>query len=877
MIKKQANRFFRWYCNPDYYEDIQGDLEELFRRYRRDVSLRRAEWQYAWEVLRLFRPAIIRPFNSFRFLNPTDMIKNYFKISVRNLLKYKWYTAIHILGLALGLAAFLLINQYTSFEKSYDRYHYEPDNLYRLTTDNIVEGVIQARDAMSFAPSGQALQNELPEIISHSTTYKMWRMIFRKNDQPMEEEMVVAADSNFLKLFKYPLLKGEVEEALKKPNTIVLTQSAARKYFGEQDPMGQSMEALGRFNRPFEVVGLIEDVPPNTHYKFDMLISLGSIQEQIENDAWNGFNYYTYLLLDGRADTEKVQEKLTPLSQKYIGEESNLVFNLQAVKDIHLHSDFTFEPEIHGSARAVKFLNIISIFILLIAWVNYINLSTARAVERAREVGVRKVVGARKKQLIGQFLVESLLINFLGALFAVMIVQILTPYFHNLVGKTILISVLTNIPLLQKLALFFLLGTFVAGFYPALVLSSFQPIGVLKGTFSRSKQGVLLRKVLVVVQFAASLILIANTAIVYQQVRYLTSKDMGINIDQVVGFENPQVDRDQREQYRSKYKTFVEELGRLEGVEEVGSVSNLPGGGSADISSNSGGIRIVGQSERISSTIYIMSMNDQYQDVLDIELLAGRDFDRDIAGDTSGVIVNKALLTKLNISDPASVIDERLQFGRNENNPKYQIVGVFNDYNRTSLKNLVEPTVFFYRETTGSTIAKLSGKQLAASIDRIQSTWREFFPETPFEYTFLDQRFAKLYLEDKKFGFLFANFALLAILVASMGLLGLSSYLSIQRTKEVGVRKVLGASTSHIILLFFKDFIWLILAAIVIGVPLIYFGMNEWLNSYAYRIGFPWWVLFLAMVLVAVLAFITVSYQTYKIAILNPARTIRYE
>lgn len=877
MIKKQAERFFQWYCNPDYYEDIKGDLEELFHRRLLETSPRRAEWQYAWEVLRLFRPTIIRPISSPDFINHLDMIKNYFKIGLRNLLKHKSYSAIHVLGLALGLAAFLLINQYTTFEKSYDRFHPKVEQLYRLTTDNITDGVMQARDAMSFAPSGAALQEELPEVIGYTTTYKTWRIIFRKEGRPVEEEMVIAADSNFLQLFNYPLVKGDAETLLREPNTIVLTQSQARKYFGDSDPVGQIIEVLDPINRPFKVTGILKDTPQHTHYKFDMIISLSSIQERVEQDAWNGYNYYTYLLLDEQAQIERLRKKLPALSKKYLSEESDLVFNLQPVKDIHLHSDFTFEPEIHGSARAVRFLDIISIFILIIAWVNYINLSTARAVERAREVGVRKVVGARKKQLMGQFLTESLLINFLGAVLALTFVQLLAPYFHSLVGNTILTDVLTNASLLLKLGLFFLLGTFVAGFYPALVLSSFQPIGVLKGSFGRSKQGVSLRKALVVVQFAASLILIANTAIVYQQVHYITNRDMGIDIDRVVGFPNPRPSREERAQFESKYQTFLDELQRLDGVEKVASISNLPGGGSADVSSSSGGIRIVGMTERLSSTVYISSMNDQYRDALDIELVAGRNFNREFATDTSGVIVNMALLKKLNINDPAAVINERIQFGRDENNTKFQIVGVFGNYNRSSLKNDIEPTVFFYQEAAGNTVAKLSNGPIAANIDRIQAAWQQFFPEVPFEYAFLDQRFEKLYLEDKKFGFLFANFALLAIIVASMGLLGLASFLSIQRTKEVGVRKVLGASVTNIILLFFKDFIWLIVVAAVIGVPLIYLGMNEWLNGYAYRIDFPWLAPVLSVIAVGLLAFVTVSYQTYKVAVLNPARTIRYE
>ncbi len=877
MIKQVAERFFRWYCHPDFYEDIKGDLDELYLREEAQTYTLGPELWFALEVIKLFRPSLIRPLTAINHSNHLDMFKNYLKIGLRNLAKYKSYSAIHILGLALGLASFLLINEYTSFEKSYDQFHEKPDQLYRLTTDNIVGGKMTVRDAMSFAPSGKALMDELPEILSYTVTHKRGSMIVRKGNDLVDEKMVLAVDSNFLHLFNYPLLAGNVDEVLIAPYTMVLTASKAKKYFGDINPIGQKVEVLGRFNRPFEVVGIVEDIPDNTHYKFDILISLKSMQAQVERDNWNGYNYYTYLRLAPDADIEQLNEKLVPLSDKYIGEESKLVFNLQPIKDIHLHSDFTFEPEIHGSAKAVNFLSIISIFILLIAWVNYVNLSTARAVDRAQEVGLRKVVGAKKRQLIGQFLVESLLINFFGALAALGLAELLLPHFNFLVGKTVLTSAWTNVSFLQKLFLFFLLGTFLSGFYPALVLSSFKPIGVLKGTFSRSKHGTLLRKALVVVQFAASLILIANTIIVYRQVNYMTQKDMGINIDRVIGFQNPRFQRDQREQYSSKFNAFYEELNRLPEVVKVGGISSLPGGGSSDVSSSSGGVRIVDKTDRLEGTIYVVQIDEPLQDVLDITVLAGRNFRKDMASDSSAVVVNETFLKQFNISDYETMINEKIQLGRNPENDMYKIVGVFRDYNRTTLKNSVEPTIFYYDELQGNSVVRLTAGDPTEGIKAVEATWRQFFPDAPFAYSFVDSRFEKLYVEDKKFGLLFGNFSILAIIVASLGLLGLASFLAIQRTKEVGVRKVLGASTGNIIMLFFKDFIYLLGIAVVIGVPLVYLSMNGWLSNYAYRIDFPWWAMVVACLIIGLFAFVTVGLQTYRVAVLDPAKTIRHE
>lgn len=805
------------------------------------------------------------------------MFKNYLKVGIRNLLKHKWYTLIHVLGLAIGLSAFLLIDQYIGFERSYDRFHADADQLYRLTTDNIVDGKIQVRDAMSFAPSGAALMNDLPEVLSYTTTIKTNSVVFRKGEEAVEETGVLAVDSSFLRLFNYPLITGQAEDLLARPNTIVLTESMAEKYFGEADPIGQSLEVLGGVNRRFEVVGILEDTPQNTHYRFNMLISLRSFEDRIREDGWNGYNYYTYLRLDERTDLEALETRLPALSKKYLGEDSKLVFHLQPVKSIHLHSDFTFEPEVHGSAKAVGFLSIISLFILIIAWVNYTNLSTARALERAKEVGLRKVVGARKRQLIGQFLTESLMINLMGAAAALLLAKLMLPFFNDLVGKEVLSGIFNNPGLLGKLALFFLLGTFLAGAYPAFVLSSFRPIGILRGRFSNSRSGVLLRKGLVVLQFTASLILIAGTMIIYQQINYMLNKDLGMNIDHAVGLRNPDHNDDEQEEFASKYQAFSNELLRIDGVRQIAGIFSLPGGGSSDISSTSGGVRIVGATERAEATVYLNRIDDRLLETLSIDLAAGRNFDREVAADSNGVIVNEALLGLLGVSDPAAVINEKVQFGRNEDNTQYPIVGVVQDYNRTTLKNRVEPTVFFYSPVTQNTVLQLSDQQLGPALAQLENVWSRFFPDAPLKYEFLDQRFEKLYVEEKRFGQLFANFSILAIIVATLGLFGLAAFLSNQRTKEVGVRKVLGASIGSIIALFFKDYLWLILLAVVIGMPLIFLGMNEWLNNYSYRITFPWQSVVLAAISVLVFAFLTVGYQTYRVAVLNPAQTIRDE
>lgn len=876
MIKRLAERFFHWYCRPEYFEDILGDLEELHDKKLKTSTLRQAEWGFAKEVFLLFRPSIIRPLNFWGLNHLTDMFRNYFKIGLRNIRKQPSFAFIHIAGLAIGLTAFLFLNQYTEYEKSYDRFHFAPDQLYRLTTDILSNGQIDTRDANSYAPSGKVLVDEVPEIVRYSTSYKTERMAFRQQGRPIEETEAIGADEHFLDLFNYQVLKGNRETMLSEPYSIVLTETQARKYFGNEDPIGKEIEELDWFYRNFVVTGVIEDVPENTHYRFDLLLSLSSFAERMERNAWDANNYYTYLLLDENADPENVQEKLASLSLKYLDEEGQEFFYLQPVTDIHLHSNFTFEPQVHGSAKAVKFLGIISIFILLIAWVNYINLSTAKAIERAKEVGLRKVVGARKKQLIGQFLFESFLINTLGALAALVLAQSMAPYFNELIGKTILTDVLTNPDFLKKLGLFFLVGTVATGFYPAFVLSSFKPIGVLQGSFGRTKKGAYLRKALVVAQFAASFMLIASTLVIYKQVRHMTQMEMGMDTEQVIGFGNPGRAEMTQDEYLRKMDAFREAISADAGVVKVGGIQNMPGGKSFDINST-GGITLIGQEKYLESTIYLTGANDKYFPVLDVELLAGRNFNHELASDTLAIIVNESFLEMANISDPSDIIGERMHFGDNPENTKFPIVGVVSDFNRSSLKENVEPTLFYHTQTPPLSVVKLGGQDLTASINHIKKTFLEMFPNDPFTYSFLDERFEKLYAEDTRFGRVFLNFSILAILVASMGLFGLSAYLAMQRTKEVGIRKVLGASVGNIVFLFFKDFLYLILIAVLIGIPLTYFSMNEWLAGYAHRIDFPWWVLSLAIIAVAILAFFTVSFQTWRLALLNPSETIRQE
>ena len=875
MTKHLADRFLRWFCHPDYYTEIQGDLEEMYQR-DSEQGERLAQWKYTLRVLSLFRPSLIRSFPTHLLTNP-GMFRNYFIISTRNLLRHKLFTTINILGLAIGLASFLLINEYIRFEESYDRFFTDADRIYRLSTVQMTNGEVGDKDAMIYHPAPQALKDELPEIEEATVTYKFDELILRKGELVIQEKGVISADSNFFEVFDYRIVQGSSETMLVEPYSLVLTESKAAFYFGDQDPLGQMLEVLGDFDRPFKVTGVMQDVPENTQYKFDMLVSDGSIKGKAEQEGWRMNNYYGFVKLREQATPASLNAKLEAFAKKYNGENTNERFTLYSVPAIHLQSDYYFEAESPGSEKAVSFLRLIALFILLIAWVNYVNLSTARAVNRAKEVGLRKVVGADKLQLISQFLLEALLVNLAASLLALLVSELLLPYFNQLVGKPVTPHVWNHPPFLLRLLIFFLVGTFVSGFYPALVLSGFRPVAVLKGKFRNSRSGTRLRKGLVVVQFAASVVLIAATFIVFRQVQFMQGQDLGIDTDYVVGFRLPSVPDDQQEAHRTTVQSFNEALRVHTAIETVGGTSNLPGGDGADINSTTSKVGIAGLTDLIDATTYVQYNDEYFLDAVGMQLLAGRNFDRNRTADSMVVMVNQAFLKKFNIADLDQMLHERVQFDWEEGHDKFEIIGIVKDFNRTSLKTTVEPTIYFPWYAPLVAVVKLNPEQYQQGLTYLQETWAEFFPNAPLEYSFLDDRFAALYEQDRRFGDIFGTFSGLAIFIAMLGLFGLSSFMAVQRTAEVGVRKVLGATVPSIVGIFYRDFLVLLGVAGLISLPVVYYGMSNWLSTYAYRIDFPWLLAGVALLIVVVFALLTVGYQVYRVAILDPAKTLRHE
>ena len=872
-MKRFADWFLQWFCNPDYYPDIKGDLEELYQR-NKEASASKAQIVYLIHVLQLFRPSLIKQVGQHSFIY-TAMIGNYVKMGTRNLVKHRMFTFINIIGLTIGLIGFLLIGEYIQFERSYDTHFKDSDQIYRVSTMEIINGAVLGKDAMFPRPTAQALMDDIPEVTEATSSYVLDQFFIRYKDGAIDEKRVISGDSSFLNIFTYEVLNGNAKTLLTEPNTIVLTESKAQFYFGNQNPVGQTLEVLGSYNRLFTVTGVIEDTPETTHYKFDIIVSDESLVNRRDYSQWNWSNSYTFARLREGILPEQLDDKLAAFGKKYYDEDMESVFTLFPVTDIHLRSVFTFEPELTGSERTVDFMFLISIFIIVIAWVNYVNLSTARAIDRSKEVGLRKVIGAVRSQLISQFLLEAFIINTLAAVFALITAELLIPYFNYLVGMSIIDHVWNYPPFLLKLGIFFVIGALVSGFYPALVLSSFKPIASLKGTYRNSKNGILLRKGLVIFQFAISIILIAGTFITHRQVDYMLNKDLGMKTDFVVGISMPRPAPGQGAELVSRVRTFRAQLEQHASIDIVRGTSDLPGGGAADINSTTNEVSIPGLSDEIRGSItYIQFVEDGFMEAMEMPLLAGRYMElQNFPSDTNAVVINEALLRLLNVQLTPEIIGSQILLGDN----KLIIEGVVQDFNRTSLKEAVEPTFYLPTRYSSGTVIKLNPDTYQAGLAHISNTWKEFFPDAPYTYMFLDDRFANLYEQDIRFRRIFGVFSFLAIIIATLGLFGLISFLSVQRTKEIGVRKVLGASIYGILGLFYKDFIRFIGIAAAIAIPLVYFFMNAWLESYAHRIEFPWIWVILAVVAVIISALLTVGIQTYKVAILNPAKTLKYE
>jgi putative ABC transport system permease protein len=811
------------------------------------------------------------------------MIQNLLLTAVRNLRKNKFFSLLNIMGLAIGMCVFLLIAQYVRFERSYEDFIPGAENIYRVKLETYFNKERVLNSAENYPGVGPSLKKELPEVTSfarlYNIGYKNNVIITYKDAKPdpiaFKHRHFLYADSAFLPMMGYQMVKGDATKALSQPLTAVISEKYARMYFKNEDPIGKTLNLKDDdfTDELATITGVFKDLPGNTHLKFDILFSYKTLMTR---GGWGRKDMYTFIQLRPGTDPKKVEAKLPGIVDKYKPElkqgQQRDVLGLQPLKSIHLYSDLAEEPEPNGNGRTVSFMAIIAIFVLVIAWINYVNLSTARALERAKEVGVRKVIGAFKRQLISQFLTEAALVNLIAVIIAWGLMVLALPYFNTLSGLQLTNSFLVKPWFLALLLILWVAGIFLSGSYPALILSSFKPVIVLKGKMKNSTRGILLRKGLVVTQFIASIALIAGTFIVYRQLRYMMNQDLGININQVLVVERPGIADTSRTAFNSAIDYFRDELKKDPSIESVSASLTVPG----KVREYKGNIKRYG-SGTDSAIMRVNSMDDDFVNTFQMKLIAGRTFSRDFPRDEdTSVIITASAIKMLGFKDAQDAVGKTLAIPQFNWNPI--IVGVVNDYHQVSLKKTLDPTIFYYTRYRGEFYSMhIRTGNLPRTLGHIEQSWKKAFPGNPFEYFFLDDYFNKQYENDRKFGKLFTTFALLAIFIGCLGLFGLSAYTATQRIKEIGIRKVLGASMTDIATMLSKDFLRLVLIAVVIALPIAWWVMNRWLQDFAYRVNLSWWVFAAAGVVAIVIALATISFQAVKAALANPVKSLRTE
>lgn len=786
------------------------------------------------------------------------MIRNLIKTAVRHILKHPGYSFLNVLGLTLGITSALFLLIYVSDEVSYDRYHEKADRIYCVSS-RITETDDQFTWIVAQIPFGPQVAQDYPEVEAYVRFFNMPRALYEYEDKEFVEEDFFYADSALFDIFTYRVIRGDARRALLEPNKIVLTETVAARYFGDGDPVGRTLTSG---NSAYEVTGVIEDVPSNSHFRFGALASRTNLPEQI--GSWGNFGVFTYLLfpegLDVKAFEEKMQGMYAAYMEPIFGPVNVKVeYLLEPIREIHLYSTKEGEPEPTGSITYVYIFAIVAIFLVLIAAMNYMNLSTARSSGRAREVGLRKVVGSRRGPLVLQFLSESVIFTVLSLAISIILLMALLPKLNLLAGKSFDSNVIFSpVVLLGMLGVVLLVG-FIGGSYPAFFLSRFSPVTVLKGELTHGTAGSLFRKILVVIQFAVSVIMIVCTLVVFRQLNYLKNMDQGFDQKNVLSL-------DLNGPMAMKYPVLKQALLENPNVLYVSSTSTRLGEGSGkllfDVETDQG---------MVQRGINFAIADHDFVEALGIKMVQGRDFQKDMPSDTlTGVIVNETFVRRMGWDEP---IGKKVEAG-DENTLRARVVGVMKDYHQTGMYNEIESLLLAYRTLNNIVYIKVSDENVEQALSHIESSWKEVFPDQPYSYTFLSERFNRQFESDEKRGLIFTLFTVLAILIACLGLFGLASYTVEQRTREIGIRKVFGANEGTILKLVTRDFIILSLISIVIAFPVAWYFMSKWLENYVYKSSMGPVVFILAGVLTLVITFATISYKAYQASVSNPAEAI---
>ncbi len=809
------------------------------------------------------------------------MIKNYLKIAYRNLTRNKFISFINLFGLTIGLTCCLLITCYILNELSYDKYNEQADNIYRVTrTFKNRDGVVSLKLSTISPPFGYYFPGDFPDIRKMTRLLSNGPTPMRYEDKKFNEKDIYFADENLFDVFTVKVLKGNPRKALSDPYSIMLTEEMAHKYFGNEDPMDKSIRFNSQFD--FKVTGIYKAFPANSHMHPSMLASFNTLRDSTvygeENlrRNWGNNSFFTFLLLPKDYPVESMIAQFPAFIDRHMtGEEyegqtpSKMTsLGLQKLTDIHLYSHTDYEAEPNGDISRVYIFSAIALFILLIACINYMNLSTARSALRAKEIGIRKVIGARKKELIGQFLGESVLLSWLALFAALILTYFLLPFLNRVTGQELTFQILLRRQVIIPLLLIPFIVGIVSGIYPALFMSGFQPVKTLKGLFKVGGSSISFRKALVITQFAIGIILIITTVIVFKQLNYIQHKSLGFDKDRVMtlGYSN---------EVSTKYESFRTELLQNTSFKDMTRSSRIPTGRLLD---NMGASVLSGDSLRpVTTDIKYVSADYDFVSTFGIPMAAGRFFSRSYGTDTASFVINESAIGAIGWKSPQEALGKEFKYG----DINGHVIGVIKDFHFESMHQAIVPLVLIMlperRSYFNNLSIKVAGGSMAAAMSYAESTWKKFFPETPFDYVFLDDSFDRLYQAEQRQANLFTAFALVAIFIACLGLFGLSAFSISQRVKEIGVRKVLGADVRTIVLLLSKDFLKLVVLAALLAFPIAWWAMNSWLKDFAYRVSMDWWVFLLAGIVAAIIAFLTVSFQAIKAAIANPVKSLRSE
>ncbi|MGZ3777069.1 MAG: ABC transporter permease, partial [Mucilaginibacter sp.] len=836
------------------------------------------------------RPILLRSQSQANWaFKKSNMIKNYFTISFRNLFKRKGYTVLNILGLTIGITCCLLIFQYVSRERSYDTFQKDAKNIVRIRLDEYKQGKLLWQSATSYPAFGPLMKKDYPEVQNYCRLIDDELLL--SNDTrniKFSEKKGYFAEPSSISMLGVDLAAGSSATALDAPNKMVISESMARKYFGTTDAVGKILQSHGEGRtKPdvYQITGVFKDYPKNSHLIIDYLVSYETLRKALReqgdkddsaNMAIGWYDFYVYLQLRPGTDLNAFQAKMPAFAEKYVNKRKgakgdqfsgNKLFIIP-FSDIHLYSNYNQEAEANGSGSAVSFMFLIALIILGIAWINYINLSTARSVERAKEVGVRKVLGAARQNLVSQFMLENVILNCAAIIIAAVAVFLLTPVFNQLMGQ----QGIKEFSMTGKYWLIFLgifiSGTLLSGVYPAFVLSGYQPVAVLKGAFKNTSGGLILRKGLIILQFSISIILIAGTIIVYQQVNFMRKQKLGVDINQTLVLNGVQSVADST--YQDVFQPFKTELLKNPGIKGMTVSTNVMG---QEIYWTNG-FGSLDHKEIGGSTVYRLGVDYDFIPQFDMKLLAGRNFSKDFPTDKTAAILNDKALAQMGFKDSRDAIGKKISNGRDT----LTVIGVVQSFHHMSLQKPIDPQLITLRPNARNAYSiKLQTKDLQGTVAAVKASWNKYFPNDPFNYFFLDDEFNTQYQSDQHFGEMFTIFSLLAILIACFGLIGLSAYNILQRTKEVGIRKVLGASVRNVVFILSKDFLALVIISFVIATPVAWFIMHSWLQDYAFRIDISWWVFGIAGIMAFAIALSTLSFQAIKAALANPVKSLRSE